>query len=98
MLFGLDKIPEDRFLAQCLARLKPVQTVHEDETLAIATDLDWGRLPDLKHTFGNLSHSVRPKRRAALYRHVDFRDRQPFASHHGPAPLSTACEKRHELR
>ena len=35
---GLDKIPEDRFLAQRLARLKPMQTVHEDEALAVAAD------------------------------------------------------------
>jgi hypothetical protein len=35
---GLDKVPEDRFLAQCLARLKPMQTVHKDEALAIAPD------------------------------------------------------------
>jgi hypothetical protein len=50
----LDKVTEDRFLAQCLARLKPMQTVNEDETLAIAPDQDWGRLADLKHTFRNL--------------------------------------------
>jgi len=35
---GLDKVPEDRFFAQCLARLKPMQTVHEDEALAVAPD------------------------------------------------------------
>jgi hypothetical protein len=51
----LDKVTEDRFLAQCLARLKPMQTVHEDEALAIAPDQDWGRLPDLKHTFRDLA-------------------------------------------
>jgi hypothetical protein len=28
MPLGLDKIREDRFLAQCLACLKPMQTVH----------------------------------------------------------------------
>jgi hypothetical protein len=75
LLLALDKVTEDRFLAQCLARLKPMQTLHEDETLAIAPDQDWGRLPDLNHTFRNLSHSVRLKRRAALHRHIDFRDR-----------------------
>jgi hypothetical protein len=74
-LLGLDKVPEDRFFAQCLARLKPMQTVHEDEARAIAPDQDWGRLPDLKHTLRNLSHSVRLKRRTALYRHIDIRDR-----------------------
>ena len=57
MPLGLDKVREDRFFAQCLARLKPMQTVHEDEALAIAPDLDWGRLPDLKYAFRNLSHS-----------------------------------------
>jgi hypothetical protein len=61
MPWGLDKVPEDRFLAQCLARFKPMQTVHEDEALAITPDQDWGRLPDLKHTLRNLSHSVRLK-------------------------------------
>jgi len=48
MPLGLAKIPEDRFFAQCLARLEPVQAVHEDETLAIAHDQDLGRLPDLE--------------------------------------------------
>jgi hypothetical protein len=67
---ALDKITEDRFL-----RLKPMQTLHKDETLAIAPDQDWGRLPDLKHAFRNLLHSVRLERRTALHRHIDFRDR-----------------------
>jgi hypothetical protein len=34
----LDDEPEYRFLAQCLARLQPMQTVHENEALAIAPD------------------------------------------------------------
>jgi hypothetical protein len=38
MPLGLDDEPEYRFLAQCLARLQPMQTVHEDEALAIAPD------------------------------------------------------------
>jgi hypothetical protein len=32
-----------------------MQTVHEDEALAIAPDQDWSCLPDLKHALGNLS-------------------------------------------
>jgi len=36
----LDKVPEDPFFAQCLARLKPMQTVQENEALAIAPDKD----------------------------------------------------------
>jgi len=75
MPLGLDKVREDRFFAQCLARLKPMQTVHQDEALAIAPDQDWGRLPDLEHTLRNLSHSVRLKRRTALYGHIDVLDR-----------------------
>jgi hypothetical protein len=59
ILLGLYYIPEDRQLAQRLARLQPVQTLHEDEAFAIAPDLDWGRLPLLKYAFGNLSHNVR---------------------------------------
>jgi hypothetical protein len=74
MPLGLHKVPEDRFFAQCLARLKPMQTVHEDEPLAIAPDEDWGRLPDLKHTLRNLSNGLRLKRRTTLYRHVDVRN------------------------
>jgi len=35
---GLDKVSEDRFFAQCLASLKPMQTVHEDEALAVTPD------------------------------------------------------------
>jgi len=84
MPLGLDKVREDRFFAQCLARLKSMQTVHQDEALAIAPDQDWGRLPDLEHTLRNLSHGVWLKRRAALYGHIDVRDCQPFAPHHGP--------------
>ena len=71
---GLDNVPEDRFLAQCLACFQPMQTVHENEALAIAPDKDWGRLPNLKHTLRDLSHSVRLKCRTALYRHIDVRD------------------------
>jgi hypothetical protein len=74
MPLGLDKVREDRFFAQCLARLKPMQTLHEDEALAIAPDQDRGRLPDLEHALRNLSHSVRLKRRTTLYGHIDVRD------------------------
>jgi len=58
-----------------LACFQPMQTVHENEALAIAPDKDWGRLPNLKHTLRDLSHSVRLKRRTALYRHIDVRVR-----------------------
>jgi hypothetical protein len=75
MPLGLDKVRKDRFLAQCLASLKPMQTVHEHEAFAIAPDKDWGRLPDLKHTLRNLSHRVGVKRRTALYGHIDVSDR-----------------------
>jgi hypothetical protein len=34
----LDKVPEDPFFAQRLARLQPMQTVYEDEALAITPD------------------------------------------------------------
>jgi hypothetical protein len=54
MALGLDKIPEDRFFTQCLARLKPMQTVHEDEAFTVTAGQDWGRLPDLEHAFRNL--------------------------------------------
>jgi hypothetical protein len=86
MPLGVDKVREDRFLAQCLACLKPMQTVHQYEALAVAPDKDWGRLPDLKHTLRNLSHSVRLKRRAALYGHIDICNRYFFAFQHGPGP------------
>jgi len=42
MPLGLDKVREDRFFAQCLARLKPMQTLHEDEALAVAPDYGLG--------------------------------------------------------
>jgi hypothetical protein len=64
--------------------------LHEDEALAVAPDLDWGRLPDLKHAFRNLSHRVGLKRRTALYRHIDLRNGELFASHHRPGPPSNA--------
>jgi hypothetical protein len=38
MPLGLDKVRKDRFFAQCLARLKPMQTLHEDEALAVSPD------------------------------------------------------------
>jgi hypothetical protein len=84
MPLGLDKIPEDRFFTQCLARLKPMQAMHEDEAVTVTPDKDWGRLPDLEHTFRNLAHSLRPKRRTTLYGHIDVRDRELFALHHDP--------------
>src|SRR5262249_34977773 len=87
--WGLHQISEDRFLPQCFACLKSVQTVHEDEPLAIAADEDGSRLPDLKHALGNFPHKVRLQRRTALYRHVDVRDRKFLSFHHGPHPCST---------
>ena len=86
MPLGLDKVSEDRFFAQCFARLKSVQTVHEDEAFAVTPDEDWGRLPHLKHALRNLSHSVRLKRRTALYGHINVRNRKFFAFHHGSCP------------
>jgi hypothetical protein len=86
MSLSLDEIPKDRFLAQSLACLKPMQTVYQDEAFAVAPDEDWGRLPDLKHTLRNLSHSVRLKRRTALYGHIDVCDREFFAFQHGTGP------------
>jgi hypothetical protein len=75
VFLGLDKIPEDRFFAQCLARLEAVQTVHEDEAFAIASDQNRGRLPDLEHALRNLLHSLWSKRRTALYRDINARYR-----------------------
>src|SRR5579864_8347775 len=96
MLLGLYQVRKDRLFAQCLARLKAMQTLHEDEALAIAPDLDWSRLPDLKHALRNLSHRVGLKRRTALYRHINPRNRQLFASHHGPGPPSNARKRSRE--
>ena len=75
VFLGLDKIREDRFFTQRLARLESMQTVHEDEALAIASDQDRARLPDLEHALRNFLHSLRSKRRAALYRDIDARYR-----------------------
>ena len=83
MPLGLDQIREDRFLTQCLAGLKPMQTVHQYEAISIAPDKDWGRLALLKHTFRNLSHIVRVKRPTALYGYIDVCDRDFFAFQHG---------------
>jgi len=38
MPLGLNKIPKDRFFTQCLARLKPMQTVHEDGAFTVTPD------------------------------------------------------------
>src|SRR5579871_1789063 len=72
-LSSLDKIPEDRFFTQCLARLESMQAVHEDEALSIASDQDGGRLPDLEHALCNLLHSLRSERRTEFYRDIDAR-------------------------
>jgi hypothetical protein len=87
VLLGLDEIPENRFFAQCLARLESMQTVHEDEALAIAPDQDRSRLTDLKHALRNFLYGLRLERRTALHRHIDVRDGQLFSPHVNKALL-----------
>jgi hypothetical protein len=91
----LDEITEDRFFAQCLARLESMQTMHEDEALSIAPHQDWSRLPDLKHALSNLLHSLRSKRRTALYRDIDACYRELFAPHATKALLETIEKRMH---
>jgi hypothetical protein len=70
-----------------------MQTMHEDEALAITPDQDRSRLPELKHALSDLLHSLRSKRCTALYRDIDACYRELFAPHVNKALLE-ATEKR----
>ena len=59
MLRALDQISEDRRLPRRPAGLKPVQALHQDESLAIAADLDRSCLPHLQDALRNLFHGLR---------------------------------------
>src|SRR5450631_3659801 len=85
MFLGLDEVSEDGFLAQRLAGFQPVQTVHEDEAVAVAAHQDGGFLPALQHAAGDFLDDVELERGTAFDRHIDVRDFELFALHHDPA-------------
>jgi hypothetical protein len=55
MFLSLHKVAEDGVLAQRLARLEPMQAMHEHKALAIAPEQDGGRLPNLQHASRSLA-------------------------------------------
>jgi hypothetical protein len=88
MLRGLDQVSEDRLFAQRLARFQPMQAVHENEPLAIASDHDWSFLPDLQYALGDFLHSLWFERRPKSYRYIDLSERKFLTPHHVAVPLS----------
>jgi len=82
MLSRIDQISEDGRLTQGLARFETVQPFHQHETIAIAAQQDRSLLADLQNAFGNLLNSLHVKRRPALHRNVNIRNRERLPLHH----------------
>src|SRR5262249_32360765 len=76
----------DHLFAQCLACFEAMQTVYEDEAITIAPHQDGSLLSDFQNTLRDLLDGLWFERCAALYRHVDVRDRKFFPPHHGTSP------------
>src|ERR1700693_3999344 len=83
MLCGLHQVSDDRFLAERLAGFQPMQALDQDEAIAVTTHQDRRLLPDLEHALRKLLHGRGLERRAALHRHIDVRDWEFLALHHG---------------
>jgi hypothetical protein len=86
VLRGLGDISVNRFFAQCLARFQAMQTLHKDEAITIAPNLDGYLLSDFQHTLGDLPDDFWLERCATLYRYVDARDREFFSPQHFTLP------------
>jgi hypothetical protein len=82
MFLSLHDISQDRFLAQCPARFQTVETVHQDQTIAVAPHQDRSFLSTLQHAFGDLAHHLRIERRTTFDRNVDICDFECLAPHH----------------
>ena len=96
MFLGLHEISIDCLFAQCLARFEAMQTVDENQAVTIAPNEDGCLLSDFQYTLRDLLDGLWLERCAALYRHVDVRDRKSFSPHHGTSPKNMQHAKQGE--
>ena len=82
MLSRIDQIAKDCRFAQFLASLEPVETFHQNESIAIAPHQDGALLTDLQNALGDFVHGFDIKQRAAFGRNIDVRNRKRLALHH----------------
>src|SRR5260370_40212590 len=78
----LHQVAADRGLAELLAGLEPMQSLDQDEALAVRPHQDRGLLAGFQHALGDLAHALRVERGAALHRHVDVRDGKDLGLQH----------------
>jgi hypothetical protein len=67
-----------------------MQTVYKDKAITIAANQDRYLLSNFQYALSDLSDGFRFERCAALYRHVDVRDRKFFSPHHVTFPNGTS--------
>ena len=70
-----------------LAGFQPVQTLDQDEPLAVLAHQDRGLLTVLQDAFGDLLHFLWIELRAPFHRHVDVGDRKCLTLHHDVRPV-----------
>src|SRR5262249_49672803 len=77
-----------------------MQTMYKDEAITIAPNQDRYLLSDFQHALGDLSDGFWFERCAALYWHVNVRDREFFSPHHVTLPneMSGAAPPRNLVR
>ena len=63
-----------------------MQTVYKDETITIAANQDGYLLSNFQYALSDLSDGFWFERCAALYWHVNVRDREFFSPHHVTLP------------
>jgi hypothetical protein len=78
----LDQIPENRLLAEMLARFQTMQPFDEHEPAAVLSYEDGNLLPDLQDAFRDLLHFFRIERPTPLGGHIDVRDWKNLTLHH----------------
>src|SRR5436190_16971147 len=83
MAARLHEISENRVFSQLAARLQAVQPFYQDKALAVAPHQNRHLLPDLQNALGDLLRLFRIKRGPAFGRHIDVRDDEFLAFHHG---------------
>src|SRR3974390_1568843 len=90
----LYQIADDCFLAQLPARFQPMQPLYQDESFAVLAYEDRDLLPDLQDALGDLLHLAGIERRSPLRRHIDARNGECLALHHGLATQNDMLEQR----
>src|SRR4249919_629549 len=88
----LHEVAENGFFAELLAGFQPVEAFHQHEPVAIPPYHDRGLLAVLQNALGDLPRLGDVERGAPFRRHIDFRNRECLALHHGGfVPLRSSC-------